>query len=187
RGRLLRHPGDRPVHRLRAGRLPRRVPPGGRRRGVALDQGGAARRRRQHADRARGRRAGRARVGCRSRCDLMAVLLSLMAALSYGLADFCGGMASKRASAWGVALVASATGAVLVLAATLVGGGEPTAADLWWGAAAGGSGACAPRRSTVWGERLREAARASAPPSSTADSPRGGWVWSPRSPGSAPP
>jgi len=67
----------------------------------------------------------------------MAVLLSLMAALSYGLADFCGGMASKRASAWGVALVASATGAVLVLAATLVLGGEPTAADLWWGAAAG--------------------------------------------------
>jgi drug/metabolite transporter (DMT)-like permease len=67
----------------------------------------------------------------------MAVLLSLMAALSYGLADFCGGMASKRASAWGVALVASATGAVLVLAATLVLGGEPTTADLWWGAAAG--------------------------------------------------
>ncbi|HEX8781557.1 MAG TPA: DMT family transporter [Nocardioides sp.] len=67
----------------------------------------------------------------------MAVLLSLMAALSYGLADFCGGMASKRASAWGVALVASATGAVLVLAATLLLGGEPTAADLWWGAAAG--------------------------------------------------
>ena len=67
----------------------------------------------------------------------MAVLLSLLAALSYGLADFCGGMASKRASAWGVALVASATGAVLVLAATLVLGGEPTAADLWWGAAAG--------------------------------------------------
>ena len=40
----------------------------------------------------------------------MAVLLSLLAAMSYGLADFCGGMASKRASAWGVALVASLMG-----------------------------------------------------------------------------
>ncbi len=34
----------------------------------------------------------------------MAVLLSLLAAMTYGLADFCGGLASKRASAWGVAL-----------------------------------------------------------------------------------
>ena len=67
----------------------------------------------------------------------MAVLLSLLAALSYGLADFCGGLASKRGSAWGVALVASATGAVLVYAASLGLGGEPTTADLWWGAAAG--------------------------------------------------
>lgn len=67
----------------------------------------------------------------------MAVLFSLLAALSYGLADFCGGMASKRASAWGVALLASLTGAVLVLVGGVVVGGEPEAADLWWGAAAG--------------------------------------------------
>jgi drug/metabolite transporter (DMT)-like permease len=67
----------------------------------------------------------------------MAILLSLLAALSYGLADFCGGLASKRGSAWGVALVASATGAVLVLTLSLVMGGAPTAADVWWGAAAG--------------------------------------------------
>jgi drug/metabolite transporter (DMT)-like permease len=67
----------------------------------------------------------------------MVVLLSLLAALSYGLADFCGGLASKRASAWSVALFASVTGAVLVLATSLFLGGDPTAADLWWGVAAG--------------------------------------------------
>jgi drug/metabolite transporter (DMT)-like permease len=65
------------------------------------------------------------------------VVLSLLAALSYGLADFCGGIASKRASAWSVALFASATGAVLVLTASLVLGSEPTAGDLGWGVAAG--------------------------------------------------
>ena len=67
----------------------------------------------------------------------MAVLLSLLAALSYGLADFCGGLASKRGSAWGVALLALATGAVLVFSGSLLVSGDPTGADLWWGAAAG--------------------------------------------------
>ncbi len=67
----------------------------------------------------------------------MAVLLSLLAALSYGLADFSGGLASKRGSAWGVALLASAMGAVLVIAGSLFLAGEPTATDIWWGAAAG--------------------------------------------------
>jgi drug/metabolite transporter (DMT)-like permease len=67
----------------------------------------------------------------------VAIVLSLLAALAYGLADFCGGLASKRGSAWGVALVSSATGAVLVFAASRGLGGDPTAADLWWGAAAG--------------------------------------------------
>jgi drug/metabolite transporter (DMT)-like permease len=67
----------------------------------------------------------------------MAVLLSLLAALAYGLADFCGGLASKRASAWGVALVGALTGSVLILAASALLGGHPTTADYWWGAAAG--------------------------------------------------
>jgi drug/metabolite transporter (DMT)-like permease len=67
----------------------------------------------------------------------MAVLLSLLAALSYGLSDFAGGMASKRASAWSVALVAALTGGALVLAMALVLGADPTPEDLWWGAAAG--------------------------------------------------
>ena len=67
----------------------------------------------------------------------MAVLLSLLAALTYGLADFCGGLASKRASAWGVALIGALTGSVLILSAAAVLGGDPTVADYWWGAAAG--------------------------------------------------
>ena len=67
----------------------------------------------------------------------MAVLLSLLAALSYGLADFCGGFASKRASAWAVAMLGAVTGAVLVLAASMVVDGDPTTSDLWWGVAAG--------------------------------------------------
>src|SRR4051794_21236521 len=67
----------------------------------------------------------------------MAILLSLLAAASYGLADFSGGVFSKRASPWAVALVAQAVGAVAVLALALVDGGEPTRTDLAWAALAG--------------------------------------------------
>jgi drug/metabolite transporter (DMT)-like permease len=67
----------------------------------------------------------------------VAVLLSLLAALCYGLADFCGGITSKRGSAWGVALIASVAGAVLVLAVSLFVDGDPTRSDLWWAVAAG--------------------------------------------------
>jgi drug/metabolite transporter (DMT)-like permease len=67
----------------------------------------------------------------------MAVLLSLLAAMSYGLADFCGGLTSKRGSAWGVALTASVAGAVAVGATSFLVEGDPTAADFWWAVAAG--------------------------------------------------
>jgi drug/metabolite transporter (DMT)-like permease len=67
----------------------------------------------------------------------MAVLLSLLAALAYGLADFCGGLTSKRGSAWGVALLASIAGAVAVGATSLVVDGDPTRADFAWAVAAG--------------------------------------------------
>lgn len=72
----------------------------------------------------------------------MAVLLSLAAAIAYGLSDFIGGLASRRTSAWPVAFVgaAAAFGGALVL--VLVTAGSPTRADLLWGALAGvGSGA----------------------------------------------
>ncbi len=67
----------------------------------------------------------------------MSVILSLLAALSYGLADFAGGLSSKRASAWSVALVAQAAGTVVLLAVGLVVGGSPDRTDLAWGVVAG--------------------------------------------------
>lgn len=67
----------------------------------------------------------------------MAILLSLLAAASYGLADFVGGVTSKRVSPWSVALVAQLGGAALVFLLTLVVAGSPTDADLAWSVVAG--------------------------------------------------
>ena len=67
----------------------------------------------------------------------MAVLLSLLAAASYGLADFVGGVTSRRVSPWSVALVAQVGGATLVFLLTLVVPGSPTLADLAWSLVAG--------------------------------------------------
>ena len=72
----------------------------------------------------------------------MAVLLSLVAAVAYGLSDFVGGLVSRRTSAWPVAftgIAAAFTGAVVLALAV---GGSPTRSDLAWGALAGvGTGA----------------------------------------------
>ncbi|MBJ7358338.1 DMT family transporter [Nocardioides sp.] len=67
----------------------------------------------------------------------MTVLLSLLAAASYGLGDFVGGVASRRISPWAVALTAQLVGATVILALSLGVGGDPTGRDLWWGVAAG--------------------------------------------------
>jgi uncharacterized membrane protein len=67
----------------------------------------------------------------------MPILLALLAAVSYGLADFVGGVLSRRASPWSVALMAQVGGAVLVFALTLVVPGEPTRADVLWSVVAG--------------------------------------------------
>jgi uncharacterized membrane protein len=67
----------------------------------------------------------------------MSIVLALFAAVSYGLADFVGGVLSKRASPWAVALMAQVGGAVLVFALTLVLPGEPTRADVLWSVLAG--------------------------------------------------
>ena len=68
---------------------------------------------------------------------MTAVALSLLAAVSYGLGDFVGGVTSKRASPWAVALVVQLSGAVLVLALALVTPGSPAAEDLGWAVVAG--------------------------------------------------
>ncbi|WP_322921856.1 EamA family transporter [Nocardioides renjunii] len=71
----------------------------------------------------------------------MAVLLSLAAALAYGLSDFVGGLASRRTSAWPVAFIGSVAAFAGAVVLTLATDGSPTRADLWWGALAGvGSG-----------------------------------------------
>jgi drug/metabolite transporter (DMT)-like permease len=67
----------------------------------------------------------------------MAVVLSLLSAAAYGLSDFLGGVLSKRATPWSVALVGQLTGAVIVLALTALTEGDPTAADLRWALVAG--------------------------------------------------
>ncbi len=72
----------------------------------------------------------------------MAVLLSLAAALGYGLSDFVGGLASRRTSAWPVAFLGAVAAFVGALVLVLVTDGSPTRTDLGWGALAGvGSGA----------------------------------------------
>jgi drug/metabolite transporter (DMT)-like permease len=72
----------------------------------------------------------------------LGVLLALAAAVAYGSADFIGGLLSKRASVWTVAVVMQAAGAAGLSLVAVVGYDWPGARDLAWGAAAGiGSGA----------------------------------------------
>lgn len=67
----------------------------------------------------------------------MSVLLSLLAAVSYGLGDFNGGICSRRGGAWAVALLAQLGGTVLVLLVVPFTGGSPDSTDLAWAALAG--------------------------------------------------
>jgi drug/metabolite transporter (DMT)-like permease len=68
----------------------------------------------------------------------MAVLLGVASALVYGAADFLGGLASRRSSAFAVVVWSQAAGLVLLLVAVAVMGDPmPGAADLAWGALGG--------------------------------------------------
>jgi drug/metabolite transporter (DMT)-like permease len=72
----------------------------------------------------------------------MVLLLSLGAAIGYGLSDFIGGVVSRRTSMWAVAAVSQITATLLVAGFLATNMGRPTAGDLMWGALAGlGSGA----------------------------------------------
>jgi drug/metabolite transporter (DMT)-like permease len=70
---------------------------------------------------------------------LLANALAVLASISYGAADFLGGLATKRGSTVFAAVVWSqATGLALVLLAIpFLPPASPTAADLAWGAATG--------------------------------------------------
>lgn len=69
----------------------------------------------------------------------MAVLLALAAALTYGTADFCGGMATKKAvSSWPVVVLSQFVGIGVVLSVLpFVHGSGPNLHDLLWGAGGG--------------------------------------------------
>jgi drug/metabolite transporter (DMT)-like permease len=68
----------------------------------------------------------------------MTVILSLLSALLYGVADFSGGSATRKNSVFSVMLLTQAAGAfVALIAAPLLGPNAPRPGDLAWGAGAG--------------------------------------------------
>lgn len=67
----------------------------------------------------------------------MAIVLSLISALAYGVSDFLGGIFAKRTPAWQVAVVGQTSSGVFSLAAAVIIGGSPTGHDLLFGALAG--------------------------------------------------
>jgi drug/metabolite transporter (DMT)-like permease len=68
----------------------------------------------------------------------MTVILSLLSALLYGVADFSGGSATRRNSVFAVMVLTQTAGLLVALiAAPLIGPGGPRAADIAWGVGAG--------------------------------------------------
>lgn len=67
----------------------------------------------------------------------MAIVLSLLSALAYGISDFLGGIFAKRATPWQVAVVGQSSSATFSLLAFAILGGDPAATDLAAGAVAG--------------------------------------------------
>ncbi|MGY1717306.1 EamA family transporter [Geodermatophilus sp. SYSU D01106] len=70
----------------------------------------------------------------------MATLLALASAVVYGMADFAGGMASRRVAAATVVALSQAAGLLTVALLLPWLGGDPAPADLLWGAVAGIAG-----------------------------------------------
>jgi drug/metabolite transporter (DMT)-like permease len=71
----------------------------------------------------------------------VAVLLALVSAFAYGLSDFVGGLVSRRASVWSVAVVLQASSALCTALVAPLVGGSVTGVDLAWGTLSGvGSG-----------------------------------------------
>ena len=68
---------------------------------------------------------------------MLSIGLALAAAALYGLSDFLGGVVSRRASVWQVAVVTQIAAIAMIGGATMLQPGEPTTEDLLWGALAG--------------------------------------------------
>ena len=74
----------------------------------------------------------------------MAIFLAALCAVTYGVADYCGGRASRSAASTVVTLLGQATSLVLVVVGvTIIGTPLASAHDLWWGAAGGAAGGLA--------------------------------------------
>ena len=73
---------------------------------------------------------------------LLVIFLALASSAFYGVADFLGGLASRRVPSFTVAAVAVGTGlgGLLVALPFMSAGVAPTARDLAWGAASGAAG-----------------------------------------------
>ncbi|MEO9171382.1 MAG: DMT family transporter [Candidatus Baltobacteraceae bacterium] len=65
------------------------------------------------------------------------VVLSIFAALFYGAADFCGGLATKRTTVFSVTVLSQASGFVVLLALVPFFPGHATPVDYVWGTLAG--------------------------------------------------
>jgi drug/metabolite transporter (DMT)-like permease len=72
----------------------------------------------------------------------LALVLGLLAGITYGAADFIGGLASRRSSVFAVVVISQIAGLLLLLAGIpLVRGALPHVEDFMWGALAGLGGA----------------------------------------------
>lgn len=67
----------------------------------------------------------------------MAIVLALCSAIAYGLSDFVGGMVSRRATAWAVAVVAQASATLSTVVVASLVAGSPTTQDFTWSLLAG--------------------------------------------------
>jgi uncharacterized membrane protein len=67
----------------------------------------------------------------------VAIVLSLCAALAYGLSDFVGGVVSRRISPWTIAFMAQLGGALAILVLSLLVDGSPRGTDVGWALLAG--------------------------------------------------
>ena len=70
----------------------------------------------------------------------MGVLLGLLASVTYGTVDFLGGLLTRRAGVFAVALLSQSFGTILLVPLVPLVGGEPTSRALLWGGAAGIAG-----------------------------------------------
>jgi uncharacterized membrane protein len=70
----------------------------------------------------------------------LVVILSLCSAFSYGLADFLGGVLTRRASAWAVAAATQAAAAALTVVLATTNAGDVRTASVLWSVLAGVGG-----------------------------------------------